>query len=219
MLTVGITGGVGSGKTVVCNIFKQFGVVVFDADAVAKKLYDVPEVIMAVKQEFGEKYFNSGGELDKKKFAELVFNDPVALKKINKIIHPFVKKRFSAWKKQQAAVGSGSRQDCLLALPTAYFLKEAAILFESGSDKGCDKIITVTAPVELRIQRVLDRDHRSREQVEKIISRQWTDEEKIKRSDFVIVNDEKKLILPQVLKIHQQLVLAATSNLKLHTSN
>src|SRR5205823_775273 len=155
-LTVGITGGIGSGKTLVCNIFRQFSVPVYDADTEAKKLYDLPEVVAAVKKEFGEKYFTTDNQLDKKKFAGFVFSDADSLKKINKIIHPFIKKQFSEWKKQHKA--------------QTYIIKEAAILFESSSDKGCDKIITITAPVELRIQRVIDRDHRSRAQIEKIIS-------------------------------------------------
>src|SRR5438128_4658870 len=113
MLTIGITGGVGSGKTLVCNIFRQFDVPVYDADTEAKKLYDLPEVIAAVKKEFGEKYFTPDNQLDKKKFASLVFSVETSLKKINKIIHPFVKKRFSEWKRQHKA--------------QPYIIKEAAI--------------------------------------------------------------------------------------------
>ncbi len=192
MMVVGITGGIGSGKSVVCSVFATLGIPVYDADTEAKKLYDLPEVIAEVKNSFGKNYFSSSGELDKKKFAELVFNDERALKKINAIIHPFVKRNFNEWKKQ------------LKEKP--YVLKEAAILFESGSNKGCDKVITVTAPVELRIQRVMQRDGRTRNQIEEIIAKQWSDEEKIKRSDFVIVNDETKLVLPVVLSIHKKLI-------------
>ncbi|CAN5470917.1 dephospho-CoA kinase [soil metagenome] len=192
MMVIGITGGIGSGKSIVCTLFQSFGIPVYEADVEAKKMYDLPEVIAEVKNTFGEKYFSASSELDRKKFAEFVFNDEAALKKINSIIHPHVKKNFRDWKK--------------LHNESPYILKEAAILFESGSDKGCDKIITVTAPVELRIQRVLDRDKRSKAQIEKIIQKQWSDEEKIKRSDFVIVNDETKLVLPQVMRIHETLL-------------
>ncbi|MEO8087337.1 MAG: dephospho-CoA kinase [Bacteroidota bacterium] len=192
MMVIGITGGIGSGKSIVCTLFQSFGVPVYEADVEAKKMYDLPVVISEVKNAFGEKYFSASGELDRKKFAEFVFNDEAALKKINSIIHPHVKKNFRDWKK--------------LHNESPYVLKEAAILFESGTDKGCDKIITVTAPAALRIQRVLERDKRSKAQIEKIIQKQWSDEEKIKRSDFVIVNDETKLVLPQVLRIHEMLL-------------
>lgn len=192
MTVVGITGGIGSGKSVVCEVFRRLGIPVYQADAEAKKLYELPEVMEDVKKKFGPGYFHSSGELNRKKFAVLVFNDEASLEKINSIIHPFVKKNFREWKKRH----SGS----------PYVLKEAAILFESGTDKGCDKIITVTAPVALRIERVMNRDERSRAEIEQIIFRQWPDEEKIKRSDFVIVNDESRLVLPQVLKVHESLL-------------
>jgi dephospho-CoA kinase len=191
MMVIGITGGIGSGKSIVCNIFRLLGIPVYDADAEAKKMYEWPEVIAEVKKNFGTGYFLPSGELNKKKFAELVFNDDGALKKINAIIHPFVKKSFREWKKMHAG--------------SPYILKEAAILFESGTDKGCDKVITVTAPPELRISRVIQRDQRPKEQIENIIKKQWGDEEKTRRSDFVIVNDETKLVVPQVLKIHEAL--------------
>jgi len=191
MMVVGITGGIGSGKSIVCMIFRELGIPVYEADAEAKKLYDIPEVIEEVKKTFGTEYFNAYA-LDKKKFASLVFKDVQALKKINSIIHPFVKKNFREWKNRHKE--------------KPYVLKEAAILFESGTDKGCDKIITVTAPESLRKQRVMLRDQRTEKQVEEIIRMQWSDEEKIKRSDFVIVNDETKLVLPQVLKIHNAII-------------
>jgi dephospho-CoA kinase len=191
MKVIGITGGIGSGKTIVCDIFRKLGIPVYEADAEAKKLYAIPEVQDEVKKTFGNQYFTGDGNLDRKKFAELVFNNAAALKQINAIIHPFVKKNFREWKKDHAQ--------------KPYVLKEAAILFESGTDKGCDKIIVVTAPEQLRIERVMQRDKRSREEVLGIISRQMSDEEKIKKADFVIVNDNKRLVIPEVLKIHQEL--------------
>jgi dephospho-CoA kinase len=194
MMVVGITGGIGSGKSIVCSVFRELGIPVYEADVVAKKLYDLPEIISEVKKIFGADYFTSSG-LDKKKFAGLVFKDAEALRKINSIIHPYVKKNFREWKSKYKE--------------KPYVLKEAAILFESGTDKGCDKIIVVTAPELLRKQRVMLRDQRTEKQVEEIISRQWSDEEKIKRSDFVIVNDESKLVLPQVMKIHEVLLIAS----------
>ena len=195
-MVVGITGGIGSGKSIVCSVFNALGIPVYDADTEAKKLYEIPEVIEEVKKTFGGKFFTASGDLDKKKFAGLVFSDEVSLKKINAIIHPFVKKNFKIWKKANGG--------------NPYMLKEAAILFESGTNKGCDKVITVTAPEALRIQRILARDNRTREQVEKIIQHQWNDAEKIKRSDFVIENDELHLVLPQVLKIHEELLKLKT---------
>jgi len=193
MIVVGITGGIGSGKSIVCSVFRTLGIPVYEADTEARKLYALPEVAEEVKKNFGAQYFSSSGELDKRKFAELVFNDGVALQKINAIIHPFVKKNFREWKK--------AFRD------KPYVLKEAAILFESGTNKDCDKVITVTAPVELRIGRVIQRDKRSRSEIEKIIQKQWKDEERIRRSDFVVVNDESELVLPQVLRIHQALII------------
>jgi dephospho-CoA kinase len=190
MMVIGITGGIGSGKTIVSTIFRELGIPVYDADSEAKKLYDLPEVIAEVKSAFGNNYFNAAG-LDKKKFAEYVFKDDNALKKINAIIHPHVKKKFREWKNKFR--------------DKPYVLKEAAILFESGTDKGCDKIIVVTAPVSLRKQRVMLRDQRTEKQIDEIIMKQWSDEEKIRRADFVIVNDETKLVLAQVLKIHESL--------------
>ena len=192
MIVVGITGGIGSGKSIACNIFKTLDVPVFDADSEAKKLYDLPDVLKEIRIKIGDEVFNKKGDLDKGKLAELIFNDSKALKKVNRIIHPLVNKKFIEWKEQQKSI--------------PYVMKEAAILFESGSHSLCDKIITVVAPSELRIKRIMERDKRTKEQVEQIISRQWSDEEKIKRSDFVIVNDEKKMLLPQVIEINKKIL-------------
>lgn len=191
MKVVGITGGIGSGKSIVCDVFRQLGIPVYEADTEAKKLYDLPEVMDKVKEKFGADFFKDG-ILDRKKLAGRIFKDKEALEAVNRILHPLVKKHFNNWKKQFAG--------------KPYVLKEAAILFESGTDKGCDKIITVTAPEVIRLQRVMARDKRSREEVEEIMKRQWPDEEKIKRSDFVIVNDGQSLILPEVLRIHGEML-------------
>jgi len=192
-MTVGITGGIGSGKTIVCKIFRQLGIPVYEADAEAKKIYDEePEVLEKIKNEISEDVFGKKGQLDKQKLAALVFADEEALQKLNRLVHPFVIRHFETWKQRYKE--------------SPYILKEAAILFESGTDKGCDKIITVSSPVELRIQRAVKRDKRTLQETEQIVQKQWSDEEKIKRSDFVIVNDEQQLVIPQVLEIHAKLL-------------
>ncbi len=194
MMIVGITGGIGSGKTLVCTIFRQLGIPVYEADAEARKLFDTePAILEKIKKEFSEDVFDKKEKLDRQKLSALVFSDTSALKKLNKIVHPFVISHFEEWISQHQT--------------SPYILKEAAILFESGTDKDCNKIITISAPVELRIQRTMQRDKRTKEEVEQIIKQQWSDEEKIKRSDFVIVNDDQQLVIPQVLDIHGQLVL------------
>jgi dephospho-CoA kinase len=194
MMVVGITGGIGSGKTIVCGVFRQLGVPVYEADAETKKLYNTqPEIADRIKKEFTDVVFDKSEKLDKQKLATLVFKDESALKKLNEIVHPFVISHFEEWVK--------------LHKTSSYVLKEAAILFESGTDQGCDRIITVSAPVELRIQRTMMRDKRTKQEVEQIIQQQWSDEEKIKRSDFVIVNNELQLVIPQVLEVHTKLLL------------
>jgi dephospho-CoA kinase len=197
MLTVGVTGGIGSGKTTVCRIFSQLGIPVYYADDEAKQLYDLPEVKEELRQRFGDAILDKNDDLDKKKMAELIFNDERSLKKMNEFVHPMVIQSFNDWKKKQTA---------------AYILKEAAILFESGTNIDCDKIILVTAPSETRSSRILQRDNRTKEEIEKIMSKQWTDEKKAKQSDFVITNDETQLVIPQVLDIHAKLLKLASDN-------
>ena len=193
MISVCITGGVGSGKSVVCKIFRQFHVPVYEADVEAKKLYESePEISERIKKEISEDVFDKKGKPDRKKLFSLVFGDESFLKKLNKIVHPFVLCHFSEWKKHYSS--------------SPYVIMESAILFESTTDKDCDKVITVSAPLELRIQRTMQRDKRTREEVELIIKKQWSDEEKEKRSDFIIVNDEIQLVIPQVIEIHNCII-------------
>jgi dephospho-CoA kinase len=196
MIVVGITGGIGSGKTVVCKIFSNLGIPVYDADTAAKDLYDIhPDLAAKIRTDISEDAVDKNGKVNRKILSEIIFNDTVKLQLLNKMVHPLVKSDFDAWKKKQAG--------------HPYVIKEAAILFESGTDKGCDKIITVVAPAELRIGRIRERDRRSKQEIEQIMIRQMNDEEKMSKSDYVIVNDEKQMVLPQVLKIHNELQLIA----------
>ena len=191
MIKVGLTGGIGSGKSYVANIFSALNIPVYNSDLEAKKLYlrkDVRELMIA---NFGKSIYLPTGNIDKIRLAKIIFNDKKALNKINSIIHPLVKEHFNQWIEEQ--------QHAL------YIIKEAAILFESGAYKDMHKIIVVTAPLELRIERVIKRDYTNGEIILKKISNQLSDKELIKKSDFNIINDNKAL-LPQVLKIHKTLV-------------
>jgi dephospho-CoA kinase len=192
MIKIGITGGIGSGKSTVCKVFEQLGVPVYYADDEGKKLLDVSDVKEAVLKVFGNAIFAADKTIDRKKMAGLVFNNKENLEKLNSIIHPAVGVHFEEWLKKQ--------EGC------AYIVKEAAILFESGAYKQVDKVITVTAPMELKITRAMNRSGITREQVLERMNNQMDDEEKVKRSQFVIVNDEEHLIIPQIMKIHESLL-------------
>ena len=189
MLKVGLTGGIGSGKTLVANIFRQLGVPVYDADYEARMLTENnPEIKNKIRSVFGKEFFN-GDSLDRKQLAFFVFSDEKTLTELNEIIHPFVREHFNLWLKQQ-----GRKK---------YIIKEAAILFESGSNNELDKIITVDAPVELRISRVMEREKSSREKILNVMKNQWSDEERKAKADFVIINDNQHLIISQVLELHK----------------
>ena len=192
MIKVGITGGIGTGKTTVCKVFEQLGVSVYYADDESKKLLDSDrELKENIALYFGKEILFPTGIIDRKKLATLVFKDKVKLEKLNSFIHPRVYAHFLKW--------------CDTHVKEKYILKEAAILFETALDKQLDKIITVTAPRELKISRVVKRDRVNAEDVLKRMNSQMSDEEKIKLSQFVIYNDEQQLVLPQVLQIHEQL--------------
>ncbi len=190
MLKVGITGGIGSGKTIVCQVFETLGIPVFNADNAAKYLmeHDAP-LVEKIKSLFGEEVY-IGKELQREKLAAIIFADEKKRNLLNEIVHPATIAYGEKWMKTQT---------------TPYALKEAALLFESGSHKGLDKIIGVYAPVELRIQRALQRDKATREKIEARIASQMNEEEKMKRCDFVILNDGGTAIIPQVLHIHRVL--------------
>ena len=186
-MIVGITGGIGSGKSTVCKIFEGLGIPVFKADEVARTISDRNNSVIAkIKETFGPEMYE-GNKLIRPKMAALVFNNPDALAKLNAIVHPAVRLEFAEWKDRNSN--------------KPYLLYEAAILFESGSALFTGKKIIVTAPLELRIQRVMQRDNASKAEVENRIKNQWPEEKKIALSDYVIVNDDITPVLPQVLAI------------------
>ena len=172
---IGLTGGIGSGKTTIANYLKSLGIPVYNSDDQAKKILYLPETIDSLKSAFGNVVFTN--ELfDKDKLAKLVFNNPEQLKVLNQIIHPAVKVDFENWLK-------ANKNSPLV-------IKEAAILFESGSYKDCDVIISICAPQEMRIQRVIERDHLTFDEVMSRINNQWTDEMRKNKSDYVIDNQD-----------------------------
>lgn len=189
-LQIGITGGIGSGKSTVCRIFETLGISVYDADSHAKELMTTDGILVnEIKKEFGTLSYNPDGSLNRAFLARTVFNDEKRLATLNKLVHPRVGLDYKAWADQKKH--------------QPYILKEAALLFESGTSQSLDAIIVVHANTELRINRVLKRDlHRTREQVLAIIAHQMPEEEKLKRADYVIRNDETTLLIPQVLKLH-----------------
>lgn len=186
---IGLTGGIGSGKTTLVNYMESLGIPVFIADEEAKKAMQSPHVLEEVKTSFGNSIFENG-HLNRQQLASIVFSNPDKLKELNSIIHPEVKRLFAIWLNQHKTV--------------PFVVYEAAILFESGSYQNCDYIITVTAPLEDRITRVMQRDNCSREQVLQRINSQWTDEERAAKSNFVIDNttaQSAKNEIDKILKI------------------
>lgn len=188
-LKVGITGGIGSGKTTICRIFKVLGVPVFDADQETKLLMQSdPALVSAIKNSFGSEAYDEQGVLDRAYLAGLVFNNEERLRELNKLVHPVA---------IQAAIDWANKQEA------PYTLKEAALLFESGSYKHNDVNILVTAPEEERIRRVMLRDQVSRQQVLDRISKQMSEEEKLPLADYVIDNSGQVAVIPQVLALHE----------------
>jgi dephospho-CoA kinase len=190
MKIVGITGGIGSGKSTVCEVFKAFGVAVFHADDEAKRVYDdFPEVLEKVRGIFGSEVFHHG-KLNKSALAVSAFGSPEKLKQLNALVHPYVAHKFKVWMSDQSG---------------PYVLREAAILIESGSYKDCSEIILVTAPMEVRMSRITKRGGINPEQIKQRMQNQMTDEERLPYADYVINNDGKELILPQIDQIHHAL--------------
>ena len=189
-MVLGVTGGIGSGKSTVCEIFKTFGIPVYDSDARAKALMSSnPNLINSIQSSFGEEAYVDG-ESNRAYLAEIVFSDKGALERLNALVHPAVGRDFDEWADQQTS-------DILI--------KEAAILIESGAYKQCDKILVVTCPEELRIERVMKRDGAIREQVTVRISKQLSDEERMTYADFEIDNSGTEMLIPQVEKLINKL--------------
>lgn len=191
MTIVGLTGGIGSGKTTVAKAFAKLGVPVYIADEEAKSLMKHSKIIKRklIKLFGPEAYVEN--ELNKPFLANIIFSDKTYLEKMNTIVHPKVARHFEKWVLKQTA---------------AYVIKEVAILFENGGDKSCDLIITVTAPIDTRIKRLLKRDNTTKEKIKAIMKNQWTDEEKIKHSHFVIENINLEATQAQVAKIHEEIL-------------
>lgn len=195
ILKVGLTGGIGSGKSTVARIFKVLGVPIFDADVVAKNIMASDKVLQeAVMQTFGQEVFENG-VLNRKLLAGIVFNDAFKLEQLNALVHPAAIKAADEWMRQQH---------------TSYAIKEAALLFEAGSAGDLDYVVGVYAPKALRVQRVMQRDDASREEVLARMSRQIDEEIKMRLCDFVVVNNDQEMLIPQVMKIHGLLTAKAT---------
>jgi dephospho-CoA kinase len=198
MLKIGITGGIGSGKSTISKIFEILGIPVFYADDQAKAVMTSdPILVTELKQAFGNETYFADGSLNRKYIADIVFNDVEKLKILNSISHPAVFRAFDKWVAD--------------VKDAPYVAKEAALMFESGSNKLCDKNILVYAPLEMRINRVISRDGLSRAEVESRNARQFTDEQKRNLADYVINNDDSELVIPQVLALHQQFLTLAAS--------
>jgi dephospho-CoA kinase len=190
MIKTGITGGIGSGKSTVSELMRIMHIPVYNADDASKNILKTNQLIQEkLKKLLGESIF-SGGELNKAQMASLIFNNPDLLSKVNAIIHPAVFDDFEKW--------SNNQKSEIVAC-------ESAIIFESGMNHYLDCIIMVSAPVEIRIKRAMLRDNVKEEQIMKRIKNQLPDEEKVKLSDFILVNDDRHAIIPQLNKILKQI--------------
>jgi dephospho-CoA kinase len=194
MLKVGITGGIGSGKSTIAKIFEVLGIPVYYADDAAKRLMNEDDALKEkIEKAFGKETYNNG-LLNRAYLSSVVFNSPEKLELINSIVHPATIADADKWMQKQS---------------TPYVLKEAALIFESGSNKKLDKVIGVFTPAEQRIQRVIQRDNISEGAVKARMSKQMNEDEKMRLCDYVINNDEQEMVIPQVLKIHELLLALA----------
>ncbi|MFZ1369619.1 MAG: dephospho-CoA kinase [Ferruginibacter sp.] len=191
MLKIGLTGGIGSGKSTVAKVFEVLGIPVYYADDAAKKLMNEDAALkQKIKLQFGESVY-ANEHLNKKALADIVFNDPEKLALLNALVHPATLKDAESWMQSQSS---------------PYIIKEAALIFESGAHQNLDYVIGITAPAPLRIQRTMQRDGITREAVVARMDKQMDDTIKMKLCDFVITNDEQEMLLPQVLALHDKLL-------------
>jgi dephospho-CoA kinase len=197
MLRIGITGGIGSGKTTVAKIFEVLGIPVYYADDAAKRLMNEDQLLQQeIVKQFGPEIFENG-QLNRPLLAYIVFNDPAKLATLNSIVHPVTLADAEQW-----MTGVGNRAEN----KPAYAVKEAALIFESGAQKKLDYVIGVHAPYKLRLQRSMQRDNLTKEEVEARMERQMDETKKMGLCDFIITNDEEQLLIPQVVELHKKLV-------------
>lgn len=194
MLKIGLTGNIGSGKSIIAKIFALMQIPVYHADDEAKKFLTDNIVIKQLTNKFGSNILTDN-KIDNRKLAAIVFNNKESLIFLNQLIHPMVKTDFEKW--------CNSLSDSC-----QYAIMEAAILFESGFDKYVDKIIMVTAPEEIRIERIIRRDNSTREEILKRMANQWEEDKKIKLSDFLINNDDISLLIPKVIEINKKIIIS-----------
>jgi dephospho-CoA kinase len=191
VLRLGLTGGIGSGKSTVAQIFEVLGIPVYYADIAAKKIMNEDEGLRsAITNIFGEQAY-ANNILDRKYISSIVFSDPAKLQQLNALVHPATKKDGEAWMQEQTS---------------PYAIHEAALIFEANVSDRLDLVIGVSSPIELRIKRAMERDKVSREEVLKRMEQQIDEEVKMSKCDFVLINDEQHLLIPQVLKLHEKLV-------------
>ncbi len=190
-MRVGVTGGIGSGKTIVCRIFSLLGVPLFDADKQAALIMDNEVAVREKLVEITGRDLYSSGRLDRALLASIIFSDSESLQRVNELVHPLVKERFLTWSEKQKA---------------HYVIIEAAILYESGSDELTDRVITVTAPLSQRVKRVMKRDGVSRSDVMSRIDNQYDDRERESLADYLIANGEGDMVIPQILSVHSDIV-------------
>jgi len=191
VLRIGLTGGIGSGKSTVAQIFEVLGIPVYYADTAAKRLMNEDaELKSAIINIFGKQAYTNN-ILDRKYISSIVFSDPAKLKSLNAVVHPATKKDGEAWMQQQI---------------TPYAIHEAALIFEANVSERLDRVIGVSTPIELRIKRAMERDKVDRDEVLKRMSRQIDENVKMSKCDFVLINDEQQLLIPQVLDLHMKLL-------------
>lgn len=193
-LEVGITGGIGSGKSLVSRIFHCLGIPVYDADSRAKNLMTTDGILVGqIKEEFGSLSYDMDGSLDRAYLSKAAFEHPGQLEKLNSLVHPRVALDYSTWVDTHQG--------------HTYILREAALLYEAGGYTSMGKMIVVSAPEDIRMKRVRARDpQRTEEDIKIIMKNQWPEEEKVKRADYVIYNDDRCLVIPQVLQLHAKFV-------------
>ena len=202
MLKIGITGGIGSGKSTVCKLFEQLGIPVYNADAEAKQLMKEDAALRKqITQLFGPDAYLENGELNRVLIGQKAFNNSALLEELNAAVHPAVTQHFLDWANR-------------FQNKNAYVVKEAALIFEAGTYKDLDFVINVSAPLRIRLRRVMERDGVSEEDVKKRMKKQMSERKRNQLSDFIIKNDGKHALIPQVLQLHEKFLNLSTSGIK-----